>query len=121
MACATAKKVEELITKPIEEAIDRIDDVDIVRSTTKTGLSTVFVDAEDYVSAAQIDNVWDKVRAYVGRVEMPEPGIVPIVNDEYGDTSIILFAVHQTPLPGEQRIDPAHEYSPRRLEIFPDE
>ena len=113
---ASAEKVEELITKPIEEAIDRIDDVDIVRSTTVTGMSTVLVDAEDTVSAAAIDNVWDKVRAYVERVQMPENGITPVVNDEYGDTTVVLFAVHQTPLPGKTKIE--REYTLRELDII---
>ena len=115
---APAQKVEELITKPIEEAIDRIDDVDLVYSTTTTGLSTVFVDAEDTVTPESIDNVWDKVRAYVARVEMPESGIVPVVNDEYGDTSVMLFAVYQTPLSGQSEIDLGNEYSLRQLDIF---
>jgi len=115
---ASAQKVEELITKPIEEAVDRIDDVDIVHSSTITGMSTVYVDAEDSVSAEVIDNVWDKVRAYVARVEMPEPGLVPVVNDEFGDTSIILFSVYQTPLPGESEIDPEHRYSLRQLDVI---
>ena len=38
---APATKVEELITKPIEEACDRIDSVKLVYSTTTNGLSTV--------------------------------------------------------------------------------
>ena len=52
---APAEKVEELVTKPLEEVIDRIDEVDIVRSTTNIGLSTIYVDAEDSVSPEQID------------------------------------------------------------------
>ena len=31
------------------------------------------------------------------------------------------MAVHQTPLPGQQEIDSAHEYSPRKLEIIADD
>jgi multidrug efflux pump subunit AcrB len=115
---APATKVEELITKPIEEACDRIDAVKIVRSTTTNGLSTVFVDAEDSVSPDTIANVWDKVRANVSRVQMPEPGITPVVNDEYGDTYILLAAVYQTPLPGETAIDPGHEYTLRELDVI---
>ena len=115
---APATKVEELITKPIEEACDRIDDVDLVFSTTKNGLSTVFVDAEETVAAESINNVWDKVRANVGRVQMPEPGITPVVNDEYGDTHVILVAVYQTPLPGESEINPRDEYSLRELDVI---
>jgi multidrug efflux pump subunit AcrB len=113
---APAQKVEELITKPIEEAVDRINDVKIVYSTTNIGLSTVYVEAEDSVTPARIDNVWDKVRAYVARVQMPEPGLTAVVNDEYGDTSIIVLAVYQTPLPGDTEIDPNNEYSLRELD-----
>ena len=115
---APATKVEELITKPIEEACDRIDDVDLVHSTTTNGLSTVFVDADETVSAASINNVWDKVRANVARVKMPEQGITPIVNDEYGDTYVILVAVYQTPLPGDAEIAPQNEYSLRELDVI---
>lgn len=115
---APAIKVEELITKPIEEATDRIDAVKRVYSTTTTGMSTVYVEAEDSVSPEQIDNVWDKVRAYVSRVQMPEAGIKPDVNDEYGDTSIIVLAVHQIPLPGEEQIVPKNEYTLRELDII---
>lgn len=115
---APATKVEELITKPIEEACDRIDDVDLVHSKTKNGLSTVFVDAEETVSAETINNVWDKVRANVARVQMPEAGLTPIVNDEYGDTYVILVAVYQTPLPGEESIAPRNEYSLRQLDVI---
>jgi multidrug efflux pump subunit AcrB len=115
---APATKVEELITKPIEEACDRIDSVRLVYSTTKNGLSTVLVDAEDTISAATINNVWDKVRANVSRVQMPEQGITPIVNDEYGDTHVLLVAVYQTPLSGEQEINLSDEYSLRQLDII---
>lgn len=115
---APATKVEELITKPIEEACDRIDAVDVVRSTTKNGLSTVFIDAEETVSPDTIANVWDKVRANVARVQMPEQGITPIVNDEYGDTHVILAAIYQTPLPGETEISSQDEYSLRELDTI---
>ena len=113
---APATKVEELITKPVEEACDRIDAVKLVHSTTTNGLSTVFVDAEETVSADSINNVWDKVRANVSRVRMPEAGITPIVNDEYGDTYVILIAVYQTPLSGEKQISPGNVYSLRDLD-----
>jgi len=115
---APAVKVEELVTKPIEEACDRIDAVHLVRSTTTNGLSTVFVDAEETVSPETINNVWDKVRANVARVAMPEPGLTPVVNDEYGDTYVLVLAVYQTPLPGESQIVPADEYTLRELDVI---
>ena len=118
---APAQMVEELVTDPLEEAIDRIDDVDIVRSTTQVGLSTIYVDAEDHVTPFTIDNVWDQVRANIGRISMPEPGIVPDVNDEFGDTYIILMAVHQTPRAGDSEIKPENRYTLRELDIISDQ
>ncbi len=112
------EKVEELITYKIEKAVDSIDEVKRVRSTTVVGLSTVFVDAEDNVSPETIDNVWDKVRARIAKVEMPEEGITPIVNDEYGDTYIIVFTVSQRPLPGETEIPEERRYTLRELDVI---
>ncbi|MCA8995693.1 MAG: efflux RND transporter permease subunit [Planctomycetaceae bacterium] len=114
---APAQKVEELITDKLEEAIDSIEEVDVVRSTSTPGLSEIYVDTEDYVSAEKIDNVWDKVRARVDRVEMPEAQIRPIVNDEFGDVSILLLGVTQVPLEGRDTIPPAQRYTPRQLEL----
>ncbi len=65
---ATAEKVEELVTYPLEEAVDAIDEVENVRSRSSTGLSTIYVEVEDYVDE-EIDNVWDKVRAKVKTVQ----------------------------------------------------
>lgn len=115
---APAQKVEELITDKLEEAIDSIEEVKHIRSKSTNGLSEIYVDAEDDITPERIDNVWDKVRARVVRVEMPEQGITPVVNDDYGNTSILVLAVHQVPLPGENEIRPENVYSPRRLELI---
>ena len=115
---APAEKVEELITEPIEKAVDSIDEVDIVYSTTRVGISTVFVDAEETIPPDQIDNVWDKVRSRVARVRMPESGLKPDVNDEYGDTNVILLSVYQKPLKGRSEIRDRDRYTPRQLDII---
>ena len=115
---APAEKVEELITDKLEEAIDSIEEVDVVRSTTTSGLSEIYVDAEDYITPERIDNVWDKVRARVGRVKLPEPGLTPVVNDEFGDVSILLLGIHQQPLPGEDAVRDENRYTYRQLEMI---
>ena len=115
---APAEQVEKLVTKPLEEALDSIDDVDVVYSETNVGISTIYVDAEDAVSAEQIDNVWDKVRARVQRVEMPDQSIVPAVNDEFGDTNVIVLCVYQRPLPGEDEIREDRRYTFRELDVI---
>ena len=115
---APAEQVEKLVTKPLEEAIDSIDEVDVVYSETNVGISTIYVDAEDAVTSTQIDNVWDKVRARVQHVDMPDASIVPDVNDEFGDTNVILLCVYQRPLPGEDAIREDQRYTLRELDII---
>ena len=118
---APTVKVEELITDKLEEALDSIEEVDYLNSQTTNGQSVVYVNLESRLPPEEIQQVWDKVRAKVNQVEMPASGIEPVVNDEFGDTAILLLGVYQTPLEGQTQIDPDHKYSPRELEVFADQ
>ena len=51
---------------------------------------------------------------------MPEPDIKPDVIDDFGDTNIMLMALYQVPLPGEDVIKPENRYTFRDLDIFSD-
>lgn len=115
---ASAQKVEELVTDPLEEAIDGLEEVKLIRSTSSTGLSVIFVELEDSLPGSKTDDTWDKVRARIKNVAMPDPDLEPVVNDEFGDTNIILFAVHQAPLSRAETDEPAKIYSLRELDIF---
>lgn len=118
---APAEKVEELVTDPIEQELVSIEEVDIVRSTSKTGQSIVYVELSDRLPPNDIQQVWDKVRARVQLVEMPDPNVRPIVNDEFGDTAVLVLAVHQIPIHGRKEIRKEDEYSLRQLEEYADE
>ncbi|MEO1528175.1 MAG: efflux RND transporter permease subunit, partial [Planctomycetota bacterium] len=113
-------KVEELITDKLEEELDTIDEVDYLNSETTTGQSVIYVNLDDNVDPSDIQQVWDKVRAKVNDVEMPTPEVRPIVNDEFGDTTVLLLGVYQTPLDGESGINDLDRYSPRELEVHAD-
>ena len=114
---ASAETVEELITDKIEQSVTSIEEVHLTRSTTLTGQSTVFVELEDNIPPADIQNVWDKVRARVDLVPMPDEDVRPIVNDEFGDTAVLVLAIHQIPTHGRTTVRPSDTYSARELEI----
>lgn len=95
---APTVKVEELITDKLEETLDTIEEIEFLNSETINGQSTIFVNLEDRVPVDTIQNVWDKVRAKVDLVSMPAPGVRPVVNDDFGDTTILLLGIYQTPL-----------------------
>ncbi|MEL6109643.1 MAG: efflux RND transporter permease subunit [Planctomycetota bacterium] len=117
---APTTKVEELITDKLEEELDAIDEVDYLNSETTLGQSVIYVNLDDTVPTGDIQQVWDKVRAKVNLVRMPASDVKPIVNDEFGDTTVLLLGIYQTPPTGESRVEELEGYSPRQLEIFAD-
>ncbi len=118
---APTVKVEELITDRLEETLNGIEEVDYLRSETINGQSVIYVNLEDNILPRDIQNIWDKVRAKVELVKMPAPDIRPIVNDEFGQTAILLLGIYQVPMPGSDTIDPAYQYSPRECEVYADQ
>ena len=94
------EQVEELITQPLEDEINGLDNIRWVRSETTVGRSAIYVELERSTAGGDVDQMWDMVRSRVERVPMPEPGIVPVVIDDFGDTNIMLLALLQVPLPG---------------------
>ena len=116
----SAEKIEELITAPLEEEINTLDGIRWVRSETSMGRSAVYVELDRPTPGAAVDQMWDKVRSRVNRVPMPEPDIKPDVIDDFGDTNIMLMALYQVPLPGEDVIKPENRYTFRDLDIFSD-
>ena len=118
---APATKVEELITDKVEQQVNKIEEVKTIRSTSLQGQSTVYVELNDDIKPSEIQNVWDKVRARVRLAQMPTESVRPIVNDEFGDTSVLVLAVHQIPVHGRLEIRPQDSYTLRELEIFADE
>lgn len=118
---APATKVEELVTDKIEQEVNSIEEVDSIRSTSLQGQSTVFVEVNDDIPPSEIPNVWDKVRARVQLAKMPDPAVRPIVNDEFGDTAVLVLAIHQVPVHGREEVREDERYTFRELEVFADE
>ena len=82
---ATPDRIEQLVTKPLEEELQEIPEVDIVRSESRTGVSIVYVDVHERYD--DVDSVWDEVRisTEIASRELPDGVIGPIVNDRFGD------------------------------------
>jgi multidrug efflux pump subunit AcrB len=107
-----ATKVEELITDPLEKGMAEIAEVQTIESKSLVGLSIIQVTTDDTVT--DTDQVWDEVRAKVGRVRsrLPQGSLPTVVNSDFGDVYEIVLALYQ----GRQWID--QPYTPRQLEIM---
>lgn len=87
------ERVEQLITKKLEEEIRKIPEVKDIRSTSSTGLSIVHV--KIYDKYFNLDDIWQDVRnkAFAAHSHMPQGTSQPFVNDEFGDVSVVTLAL----------------------------
>jgi multidrug efflux pump subunit AcrB len=88
-----AQRVELLITKTIEEAIQNLPEVKEIRSISLVGQSIIHVQIEDHYT--ELDQIWDDMRQEIDLVvnELPEGTSTPRVNDNFGDVAVITVAM----------------------------
>ncbi|MEF2966435.1 efflux RND transporter permease subunit [Paenibacillus sp. M1] len=78
---ATPEKVEQSVTKTLEQAIKKVETVETITSTSGSGYSSIIVQAYD---DANYDETWDEVRKSVQDAAsgLPEDALQPVVNDD---------------------------------------
>lgn len=87
------ERVEQLITKKLEEEIRKIPEVKEIRSISTTGASTIHV--KIYDRYFNLDDIWQDVRnkASAAHGRMPAGTSQPFVNDQFGDVSVVTLAL----------------------------
>src|SRR4029077_12068999 len=94
---ATASKVEELVAKPLERKISELKSIEEIKSTSRPGISTMTI-KQLPGSTATIDQQWDKVRAKIMEVQLPEGTRTPWLNTDFGNTITLLFGLVSPPI-----------------------
>ena len=115
---ATARKIEDLVTDPIETAVKRMDGVEEIRSDSRNGQSIVYVDIDEDTPGHAVEQAWDQLRVKVGEAEglLPDGCQKPYVNSDFGDVYDVVLALYQGLL--SDGSEPARRYTYRELEIF---
>ena len=92
---ATPEEVEEEVTDKIEKAIRQMEQIKHVRSLSKEGCSTVYVDIKDKYTSRDLPQIWDELRRKVGDVQtqLPPETSTSVVRDDYGDVYGIFYAI----------------------------
>jgi len=92
---AKAEDVEQLVTMPIEQTARQVAKVDKVTSTTRSGISTVFVTLEDTARRSDVDVAWNDLRARIDLLarKLPRGVAPPMVNTSFGDTATVVYSV----------------------------
>jgi multidrug efflux pump subunit AcrB len=90
------EQVERLITRPIEEKIRSMGEVDKIKnSTSKVGECLIHVTIKDEVPAEKLPETWKLLRNRMEDVkpQLPAGTTGPMVNDSFGDTSVATIAL----------------------------
>ncbi|MCH5372593.1 MAG: efflux RND transporter permease subunit, partial [Planctomycetes bacterium] len=76
------------VTERIERKLQETTGLDRLRSFTRPGLTTIFVDIQGAVPSSQLPDIWYEVRKSVGDIRHTLPaGVVgPFFDDDFGDT-----------------------------------
>ena len=86
-AGATAREVEEEVSDEMEVAVQKMSQLDEVKSRSERGLSTLTVTMQEKYDKSSLPQIWDELRRKVNDAQrnLP-PGAGPsIVVDDYGD------------------------------------
>ena len=86
-------RIEQLITKKLEEEIRKIPEVKEIKSSSATGVSIIHV--KIYDRYFNLDEIWQNLRNKVTAAHnnMPSGTHAPFVNDEFGDVSVVTLAL----------------------------
>src|ERR1700690_1349391 len=94
---ATAAKVEELVSKPLERKISELKSIEEIKTQSRPGISTMTI-KQLPGSTATIDQEWDKGRAKLFEVQLPEGTRQPWLNTDFGNTITLLFGLVSPPI-----------------------
>jgi len=90
---ATVEDTLKQVTERLERKLQETPDLDFLRSFTRAGVTTIFVNLEGSTTAKEVPDIWYHVRKSIGDIRHTLPaGIVgPGFNDEFGDTFGIIY------------------------------
>ena len=90
---ATVEETLKQVTERLERKLQETPHLDFLRSFTRAGVTTIFVNLKGSTTAEQVPDVWYHVRKSIGDIRHTLPaGVVgPGFNDDFGDTFGIIY------------------------------
>ncbi|MEM6862995.1 MAG: efflux RND transporter permease subunit [Myxococcota bacterium] len=90
---ASPERVEQLVSDPIEAAVQSIAEIDYIKSESRTGVSLVTVAIREEFKTMR--PLWDEMRREVNAIkdQLPSEVVGPVYNDDMGDTYPIIFTM----------------------------
>jgi multidrug efflux pump subunit AcrB len=90
---ATLDETLDQVTDRLEQALKETPNLDFLRSFTRPGSTTIFVNLKGSTPPRDVPDIWYHVRKSVGDVRhtLPSGVVGPGFNDEFGDTFGIIY------------------------------
>ncbi|MBS9476904.1 efflux RND transporter permease subunit [Ancylobacter radicis] len=81
------------VTERLERTLQETPHLDFIRSYTRPGITTIFVNLKGSTTAEEVPDVWYHVRKSVGDMAhtLPRGVVGPGFNDEFGDTFGLIY------------------------------
>ncbi|TVR99663.1 MAG: efflux RND transporter permease subunit, partial [Rhodospirillales bacterium] len=91
---ATMEETLLQVTERLERTLQEVPNLDTLRSFSRAGETTIFVDLQGSTSSQEVADAWYEVRKKVAdmRHTLPQGLVGPFFNDEFGDTFGIIYA-----------------------------
>lgn len=92
---ATAQQVAREVTEPLEAAIQKMGEVEEIRSRNEPGMSQITVDVKSTFDGDELPDIWTRLRSKVDNAarDLPDGVNAPFVNDGFGDVFGLYYAV----------------------------
>jgi len=92
---ATAMQMAQQVSDPLEKTLQETPYVERIRSYSKPGETTIFLEVKDSTPPKEVQNIWYTVRKKVGdmRGRLPQGVQSPVFNDEFGDVYGVIYAL----------------------------
>ena len=92
---ATTEETLKQVTERLERTLQETPHLDFLRSFTRAGVSTIFVNLDGKTNAQEVADTWYDVRKSIGdmRHTLPAGVLGPGFNDDFGDTFGIIYGV----------------------------
>ncbi|MBM3859624.1 MAG: efflux RND transporter permease subunit [Verrucomicrobia bacterium] len=94
---AGAIKMEQLVTKKIEQKVAELQSLDEISSETRDGVSIIHVSLL-FSSQRGVDEEWNKLRAKLREVSLPQGCGEPWLDTDFGNTITLLYAITSPPI-----------------------
>jgi multidrug efflux pump subunit AcrB len=116
---ATLNETVNQVTERIERTLQEVEGLDYLRSYTRAGLTTIFVNLKGSTTPAKVPDIWYQVRKSVGdmRHTLPTGVVGPGFNDDFGDTFGLIYGFTADGFSHRELRDKVEEFRSRLLNV----